>query len=124
MSKTNKPTATLALLVDGVVTKEFPLTKPELTIGRRAGNDIRIDDVAVSGTHARVVVTPNRYLDGAQDIFIEDLNSTNGTRVNGDAVNGRRRLVHGDVIQIGWNNFKLLDENQTAHETTAYIVRD
>ncbi len=124
MSKTNKPVATLALLVDGVVTKGFPLDQPALSIGRRSGNDIRIDDVAVSGQHARIEVVPNRYLDGALDIFIEDLNSTNGTRINGEPIKGRRRLNHGDVIQIGWNNFKLLDENQGGHETTAYIVQE
>jgi pSer/pThr/pTyr-binding forkhead associated (FHA) protein len=122
MSKTKKPGATLALLMDGVVVKAFPLDKPELTIGRRAGNDVRIDDVAVSGHHARIVVTPNRYLDGAEDIFIEDLDSTNGTRVNGEPIR-RRRLNHDDLVQIGWNQFKLLDERQTAHERTAYIVQ-
>jgi pSer/pThr/pTyr-binding forkhead associated (FHA) protein len=123
MNKTNKPTAILALLVDGVVTGEFALDRPELNIGRRAGNHVRIDDVAVSGLHARILVVPNRYLDGVEDIFIEDLNSTNGTRVNGERVQ-RRRLTHGDVVQIGWNNFKLLDERQANHEATAYIVRE
>jgi pSer/pThr/pTyr-binding forkhead associated (FHA) protein len=123
MKSKQMPHATLALLVDGVVTREFPLDKPQLTIGRRAGNDVRIDDVAVSGQHARIVVLPNAYLDGVEDIFIEDLGSTNGTRVNGQPVR-RQRLSHGDMIRIGWNNFKLLDERQIGHETTAYIVQE
>ncbi|HEX5514883.1 MAG TPA: FHA domain-containing protein [Gammaproteobacteria bacterium] len=123
MSKTKQPAATLVLLVDGVVAKEFLLDKAELTIGRRAGNDIRVDDVAVSGQHARILVAANRYLDGAVDVFIEDLNSTNGTRVNGETIQ-RCRLNHGDLIQIGWNNFKLLDERQSTHEQTAYIIRE
>lgn len=123
MNKKSRPAAILALLVDGVVAKEFPLNKPELTIGRRAGNDIRIDDVAVSGHHARILVMPNRYLEGTEDIFIEDLGSTNGTLVNGEAVQ-RCRLNHDDLIQIGWNRFKLLDERQASHEQTAFIVQE
>lgn len=123
MNSSKQTSASLALLVDDVVAKEFPLNKRELTLGRRAGNDVRIDDVAVSGEHARIIVQPNRYLDGAVDIFIEDLNSTNGTRVNGEAIK-RQRLNHGDLIQIGWNSFKLLDASQTAHERTAYILQE
>lgn len=124
MSQTKQPPASLALLIDGVVAKEFPLDKEELTIGRRSGNDIRIDDVAVSGQHARLQVLPNSYLEGAVDIFIEDLDSTNGVKVNGTAVQ-RQRLSHGDLIQIGWNTFKLLDAaSQTLHERTAYILRE
>lgn len=123
MSTTKQSPASLALLLDGVIAKEFPLDRAELTIGRRAGNDIRIDDVAVSGQHARLLVQPNRYLEGAVDIFIEDLNSTNGTKVNGEPIQ-RRHLSHGDLIQIGWNSFKLLDASQTAHERTAYIIQE
>jgi pSer/pThr/pTyr-binding forkhead associated (FHA) protein len=119
----SKQSAILALIVDGVVAKEYPLHKPELSIGRRPGNDVRIEDVAVSGKHARITVVPNAYLDGAEDIFIEDLGSTNGTRVNGETVQ-RRRLNHRDEIQIGWNTFTLLDERQAGYETTAYIVRE
>jgi pSer/pThr/pTyr-binding forkhead associated (FHA) protein len=115
--------AMLVLLVDGVVSKEFPLDKPRLTIGRRSGNDVRIEDVAVSGNHARILVTPNAYLDGVEDIFIEDLDSTNGIRVNGEPIT-RARLNHNDTIQIGWNTFKLIDERQASHERTAYIVQE
>lgn len=123
MSKREKATATLALLVDGVVTKEFPLDKPDLTIGRRAGNDVRLDDIAVSGQHARVTVVPNRYLEGAEDVFLEDLGSTNGTQVNGQRVE-RVRLNHNDLIQIGFSSFKLLAERQLDLERTRYIVQD
>lgn len=118
--KTTAPT--LVLLVDGVVSQSYPLDRPRLTVGRGAGNDIRIEDVAVSGKHAHLLVTPNRYLEGAWDVILEDLGSTNGTRVNG-APTTRCRLRHNDTIQIGWNMFKLLDERQVDHERTAYIVR-
>lgn len=113
----------LALLIDGVVAKEFPLDKPEITIGRRSNNDIRIDDIAVSGRHARILVRPNRYLEGTADVFIEDLDSTNGTKVNGTPIR-HRRLAPGDLIQIGWNSFKLLDPTQTDLERTAYILQE
>ena len=67
-------TAKLILSMDGLVLKEFPLDKERITIGRKPGNDIRIDNLAVSGNHAVIVTLLN-------DSFLEDLNSTNGTRV-------------------------------------------
>jgi pSer/pThr/pTyr-binding forkhead associated (FHA) protein len=65
------------------------------TIGRAEDNTIALrgDDFA-SGRHARV----ESNLDGA---WVIDLDSTNGTFVNGERVNGRRRLAPGDLLQIG-----------------------
>ena len=68
--------------IDGVVIKEVQLTKDRTTLGRRPYNDIVIDNLAVSGEHAVM------QMSGA-DVFLEDLNSTNGTLVNGQpAKNG------------------------------------
>ena len=65
--------------IDGVVIKEVQLTKDRTTLGRRPYNDIVIDNLAVSGEHAVLQLTGN-------DVYLEDLNSTNGTYVNGKAV--------------------------------------
>ena len=65
--------------IDGVVIKEVQLTKDRTTLGRRPYNDIVIDNLAVSGEHAVLQL-------GGNDVFLEDLNSTNGTYVNGKAV--------------------------------------
>jgi hypothetical protein len=68
----------LILSMDGLVLKEIPLTKERTTIGRKPHNDIQIDNLAISGEHAVIVTILN-------DSFLEDLNSTNGTFVNGQA---------------------------------------
>lgn len=77
---------------DGVVS-EHELDKEEITIGRKADNDIQIDNLAVSGHHARILTILN-------DSFLEDTGSTNGTYVNGTMVK-KHALQNGDVIEIG-----------------------
>ena len=74
-------------------TREFPLERERLTIGRRADNDICLPFPAVSGEHAAVVT----ILD---DSFLEDLGSTNGTLVNGNAIT-KHFLRDHDEIDIG-----------------------
>ena len=75
----------LVVSLDGVVIKEVQITKDKTTLGRRPYNDIVIDNLAVSGEHAVLQMV------GA-DVFIEDLNSTNGTYINGKAV--KKQLLH------------------------------
>lgn len=72
---------------------EYPLDKEALTIGRKPNNDITVENLAVSGQHARVITI-------LQDSFLEDMNSTNGTYVNGKLIQ-KHALQHGDVIKIG-----------------------
>lgn len=60
--------------IDGVVIKEVQLTKIGTTLGRRPYNDVVIDNLAISGEHAVFQMS-------GSDVFIEDLNSTNGTYV-------------------------------------------
>ncbi|MES0874070.1 FHA domain-containing protein [Sinimarinibacterium thermocellulolyticum] len=79
-------------------TSEFELTKERVTIGRHADNDIALADKAVSGHHAVVITV-------LQESFLEDLDSTNGTQVNGKAVT-KHPLSHGDVITIGRNTLR------------------
>lgn len=85
--------AKLILSLDGSVIKEVPLDKERVTIGRKAQNDIQIENLAVSGQHARVVTILN-------DSFLEDLDSTNGTLVNGNPVK-KHILRDNDLIEIG-----------------------
>lgn len=77
---------------------EVELTKERVTIGRHADNDIPLADKAVSGHHAVVITI-------LQDSFLEDLDSTNGTQVNGKAI-AKHPLSHGDVISIGRNTLR------------------
>lgn len=83
----------LVISIDGVVLKEVALAKERTTVGRRPYNDIVIDNLAISGEHAAL------HMIGG-DVYLEDLNSTNGTYINGHAI--RRQLLDDqDVIEIG-----------------------
>jgi hypothetical protein len=84
--------AKIILTVDGTTLKEVPLIKERSTIGRRSNNDLVIDHVAISGEHAVIVAMNN-------DFFLEDLNSTNGTQVNGQPVK-KHFLQENDVINL------------------------
>jgi pSer/pThr/pTyr-binding forkhead associated (FHA) protein len=88
--------------IDGVVIKEVQLTKDRTTLGRRPYNDIVIDNLAVSGEHAVLQMT------GAE-VYLEDLNSTNGTYVNGKAAK-KQVLQNGDVIEVGKYKIKFVNE--------------
>lgn len=114
--------ASLSQLVDNVVVNTFELNKPELRIGRKADNDIRIDEISVSGHHAVIEAVPNAYLEGTVDYYITDQDSTNGTFVNEIRINSRQRLNSQDMVRVGWNEFRFVDEDENALEKTAYIL--
>jgi len=100
----------LVVSLDGVVIKEVQITKDKTTLGRRPYNDIVIDNLAVSGEHAVLQMV------GA-DVFIEDLNSTNGTYINGKAIK-KQLLQHNDTVEIGKYKIKYLVEEGTDYEKT------
>ncbi len=85
--------AKLVVTTAGNATREVLLDKERITIGRRDDNDIRLDDGATSGHHAAVITVMN-------DSFLQDLNSTNGTFINGKRIQ-KHALHNGDVIVIG-----------------------
>lgn len=85
--------AKLFLSLDGNPIKEFRLTRTRTTIGRRPQNDIQIDNLAVSGLHTAIEVVGPLY-------FAEDLQSTNGTLLNGEKLS-RHPLKSGDELTIG-----------------------
>lgn len=94
--------AKLILSMDNLVLKEIPLNKERTTLGRKAHNDIQIDNLAISGEHAVIVTILN-------DSFLEDLNSTNGTFVNGQQVK-KHFLQNNDVIELGKYRLKYVNE--------------
>ena len=79
-------------------TSDFELSKERVTVGRHNDNDICLNDKAVSGHHAVIITI-------LQDSFLEDLDSTNGTQVNGKQI-AKHPLSNGDVIAIGRNTLK------------------
>ena len=88
--------------IDGVVIKEVQLTKDRTSLGRRPYNDIVIDNLAVSGEHAVLQMS-------GPEVHVEDLNSTNGTYVNGKAVK-KQLLQNSDMVEIGKYKIKYVDE--------------
>ena len=104
--------AKLILSMDGLVLKEILLNKERMTIGRKANNDIQIDNLAISGEHAAVVTILN-------DSFLEDLNSTNGTLVNGQPAK-KHFLKNGDVIELGKYKLKYVSEQVQQAESADF----
>ena len=100
----------LVVSLDGVVIKEVQITKDKTTLGRRPYNDMVIDNLAVSGEHAVLQMVGN-------DVFIEDLNSTNGTYINGKAIK-KQLLAHNDTVEIGKYKIKYLTEDSSDYEKT------
>jgi len=101
--------------IDGVVIKEVQLTKDRTTLGRRPYNDIVIDNLAVSGEHAVLQVSGN-------EVYLEDLNSTNGTYVNGKAVK-KQLLQNNDTVEIGKYKIKYINEAQGATFEKTMIMK-
>ncbi len=100
----------LVVSLDGVVIKEVQITKDKTTLGRRPYNDIVIDNLAVSGEHAVLQMV-------GSDVFIEDLNSTNGTYINGKAIK-KQLLTHNDTVEIGKYKIKFLVDESGEYEKT------
>jgi len=100
--------ARLILSLDNQVLAEYNMTKERYTIGRLPDNDVRIDNPAVSGHHSLIINILN-------DSFLEDLNSTNGTYVNGKLIK-KHALQHGDVITIGHHQLRFSDQQATETE--------
>ncbi|TFG41173.1 MAG: FHA domain-containing protein [Chromatiales bacterium] len=94
--------ARLILSLDNQVLAEYNMTKERYTVGRLPDNDVRIDNPAVSGHHSLIINILN-------DSFLEDLNSTNGTYVNGKLIK-KHALQHSDVITIGHHQLRFSDE--------------
>ena len=93
----------IILKFKSTVLKELKIDQDEIIIGRDSGNDIQIDNIAVSREHARIIRGPKCYL-------IEDLNSSNGTFVNGKIIN-KKFLKEEDEILIGKHSLQIVLED-------------
>jgi len=100
--------ARLILSLDGGVLAEYNMNRERYTIGRLPDNDIRIDNAAVSGHHSLIINILN-------DSFLEDLNSTNGTYVNGKLIK-KHALQHGDVITAGHHQLRFVEDDEAQQD--------
>ena len=104
----------LVVSIDGVVIKDVQITKDKTTLGRRPYNDIVVDNLAVSGEHAILQMSGG-------DVVLEDLNSTNGTYLNGKAVK-KQQLQNGDSIEIGKYKIKFVGDAQADNFDKTMVV--
>lgn len=91
------------------VIREVELVKDETTFGRKEGNDIVIDNQAISGNHGKIVKEGDQY-------FIEDLNSTNGTYLNGHKIK-KNLLKNKDQVSIARHILEFISDNSTVPDT-------
>jgi chromosome segregation ATPase len=96
-----KTTNRFMVALNGQPDNEFPIEYGTITIGRSSGNDICLRHHFISRSHAKILTDANGSV-------IEDLGSKNGILVNAEPVR-RRRLRHGDVVDIGEIQFKFID---------------
>ena len=100
--------------IDGVVIREVQLTKDRTSVGRRPYNDLVIDNLAVSGEHAVLLMS-------GSEVYLEDLNSTNGTFINGRAVK-KQVLRDNDIVEIGKYKIKYVTEAAQADDDRTVVA--
>lgn len=103
----------LILTLDGAVIREYSIDKDSISIGRKHGNDIQLNDLTISGRHSLVTKVGG-------NIFIDDLGSTNGTLLNGARV-AKSKLHHSDVIQVGNYQFTFFSHEEEDYEPTMFL---
>ncbi len=84
----------ILVLSEGGVRREYLISAAERYLGRDTANDVVMDDEEVSARHARI-----SFVDGT--FWVEDLQSTNGTFVNGERIRERTKLQNEDLVKIG-----------------------
>ena len=95
-------------VADGQHYQEIQINRSGFRIGRRFGCDLQLMWATVSGVHAEFVTTPDDHL------VLRDLDSTNGTFVNGERITGEVRLREDDIVQLGASEFRVFARNASA----------
>lgn len=103
----------LIMTLDGAVVREYPIDKDSISVGRKHGNDIQLNDLTVSGRHALIVTM-------GEHVYVDDLGSTNGTLLNGSRIT-KTLLKQNDVIQVGNYQFTYFDDEEQEYEPTMFI---
>lgn len=93
-----KHKGTIQTLSNSVYPRTYRIEKDVVFVGRSSSSDIAVNDKKVSRNHARIIFKNGSYI-------IEDLNSKNGTYVNGSRISGARNLNPGDIVKTGSSEF-------------------
>jgi pSer/pThr/pTyr-binding forkhead associated (FHA) protein len=107
--------AKLVISMNGLNVRDYELGSERVTLGRNSGNDIVLNEPVVSGEHAVLQLG-----DGAT---ITDLDSTNGTYLNGQLIR-KSPLRHNDVIAIGNHELRFVDESVQDFAATVVLQAD
>jgi len=103
----------LIMTLDGAIIREYHIDKDSISIGRKHGNDIQLNDLTVSGRHSLITVM-------GDNTYVDDLGSTNGTLLNGARV-AKSLLKHGDLVQVGNYQFTYFEDEQEEYEPTMFL---
>lgn len=103
----------LILTLDGAVIREYSIDKDSISIGRKHGNDIQLNDLTISGRHSLITTV-------GENVFIDDLGSTNGSLLNGARI-AKSKLQHSDVIQVGNYQFTFFSNEEEDYEPTMFL---
>lgn len=103
----------LILTLDGAVIREYSIDKDSISIGRKHGNDIQLNDLTISGRHSLITQV-------GENVFLDDLGSTNGSLLNGARV-AKAKLYHSDVIQVGNYQFTFFSNEEEDYEPTMFL---
>ena len=112
--------ATLIQLKEDMAGIKLPINKAQLHIGRGHENDVSIDDELVSNQHAVIEAVEGLEGKSSVDYYIKDLQSTNGTFVNDKRIT-LYKLSNEDIIRIGMNNFKFVNNPDEEMEDTTKL---
>lgn len=117
--------AILCQLMNEAAVNYYKIEKEIIKIGRAVENDVHIEDSSVSSEHA-VIEAVNKgnqpEKDDEKEYDIKDLNSTNGTFVNGEKID-TIRLKNDDSIRIGFTTFKFVSQNEQGITDTVKIKK-
>jgi len=105
--------AKLIMTLDGAIIREYLIDKDSISIGRKHGNDIQLNDLTVSGRHSLITVSGN-------GTYVDDLGSTNGTLLNGARIS-KSLIKHGDLLQVGNYQFTYFENDQEEYEPTMFL---
>ncbi|NCD33712.1 MAG: FHA domain-containing protein [Spartobacteria bacterium] len=109
--------ATLMGMSGDLKGKTFEINEETITFGRATSNTVVISSGAVSSQHCRIFPEGGR-------VFIEDLHSTNGTRVNSRFIKEIRELTPNDLVQLGDTELLFKDENSQTEDPVVNINAD
>jgi len=102
----------LVILSEGMTGRTHDLTVDKTTVGRVEDNTLQISEASVSSHHAEILLR-------GSDVVIKDLNSTNGTFINGEQINGEATLKPGQILRLGKIEMRLETEGSATAASTS-----